>query len=182
MEKLFHARWWDYSDRKFNVNGRVCLVNSIFFGILGCLLLHYINPFISKWLTSLSSNTIYITGYLLLAIYLIDVIISLCIMFKFKFTTDNIHKDHTEEISEQITKRVREFLSKDSFLHRRLFSAFPDMRAVLKEKKVKIEKFIDEKKSEIDEMQEQIKQKANQTQEELQKAIKEIIKKLPKNK
>ena len=25
MEKLFHARWWDYSKRKFNIGGRVCL-------------------------------------------------------------------------------------------------------------------------------------------------------------
>lgn len=25
MEKLFHARWWDYSRRKYNINGRVCL-------------------------------------------------------------------------------------------------------------------------------------------------------------
>ena len=28
MEKLFHARWWDYSQRKFNINGRVCLIGA----------------------------------------------------------------------------------------------------------------------------------------------------------
>ena len=27
MEKIFHARWWDYSHMKFNVNGRICLTN-----------------------------------------------------------------------------------------------------------------------------------------------------------
>ena len=35
MEKLFKARWWDYSKRKFNLNGRVCLGTAIPFGILG---------------------------------------------------------------------------------------------------------------------------------------------------
>ncbi len=25
MEKIFNARWWDYSNNKFNINGRVCL-------------------------------------------------------------------------------------------------------------------------------------------------------------
>ena len=35
MEKLFHARWWDYSDCKFNINGRVCIETIIPFGILG---------------------------------------------------------------------------------------------------------------------------------------------------
>lgn len=31
MEKIFKARWWDYSNRKFNINGRVCLNNAFFF-------------------------------------------------------------------------------------------------------------------------------------------------------
>lgn len=177
MEKLFHARWWDYSHRKFNVNGRVCLVNSIFFGILGCLLVHYINPFVSSFLNSLSSITLYIIGFILLAIYLADTIISIYIMFKFKFTTDNMHKDHTEEIADEITKRVRDILSKKSFLHKRLLNAFPDMRAVLKQQKIKIEKYIDEKKTEIDEKQEQFKAKANQKQEEIQRALKDKLNK-----
>ena len=29
MEKIFNARWWDYSDRKLNINGRICLENSV---------------------------------------------------------------------------------------------------------------------------------------------------------
>ena len=35
MEKLFHARWWDYSQKKFNLNGRVCADTLIPFGLLG---------------------------------------------------------------------------------------------------------------------------------------------------
>ena len=44
MEKIFCARWWDYSNEKFNINGRVCLRNMIAFGILGILMMKYINP------------------------------------------------------------------------------------------------------------------------------------------
>lgn len=48
MEKLFHARWWDYSKHKFNINGRVCLLNSTLFGIL-CLFLYFdLHPIIKK--------------------------------------------------------------------------------------------------------------------------------------
>ena len=32
MEKAFGARWWDYSDYKFNLNGRVCLGAAAVFG------------------------------------------------------------------------------------------------------------------------------------------------------
>ena len=48
MEKLFNARWWDYSNFKFNLNGRICLRNSVLFGVLGLLLIYTINPFISN--------------------------------------------------------------------------------------------------------------------------------------
>ena len=48
LEKLFHTTWWDYSKRKFNIKGRVCLRNSLLFGVLSVLLLHFINPFVEK--------------------------------------------------------------------------------------------------------------------------------------
>ena len=35
MEKLFKLRWWDYSNRKFQINGRVCLNNALLFGFSG---------------------------------------------------------------------------------------------------------------------------------------------------
>ena len=47
MEKLFKARWWDYSSRRFNLNGRICLKISLGFGLLGVILVRYVNPFIT---------------------------------------------------------------------------------------------------------------------------------------
>jgi len=44
MERLFHMRWWDYSKMKFNINGRVCLLNSLLFGLACVLLCHVIHP------------------------------------------------------------------------------------------------------------------------------------------
>ena len=50
MEKLFKVRWWDYSDKKFNINGRICLETMVPFGILGTLIVCYINPFLNNLL------------------------------------------------------------------------------------------------------------------------------------
>ena len=36
LEKIFHQRWWDYSDQPFNLNGYICLRFSIAWG-LACL-------------------------------------------------------------------------------------------------------------------------------------------------
>ena len=44
MEKLFHMRWWDYSHYKFQINGRVCLLNSACFGLASVLLCHVVQP------------------------------------------------------------------------------------------------------------------------------------------
>ncbi len=45
MEKIFHARWWDYSNFPLNLNGRICLLASTFFGIVGVILVLYFFPF-----------------------------------------------------------------------------------------------------------------------------------------
>ena len=44
MEKLFHMRWWDYSNHKFNIKGRVCLLNSTLFMLLVMILMYGIHP------------------------------------------------------------------------------------------------------------------------------------------
>ena len=44
LEKIFHARWWDYSTKKFNLNGRVCADTLLPFGLLGLLLVYAITP------------------------------------------------------------------------------------------------------------------------------------------
>ncbi len=45
MEKLFHRKWWDYSDQRFQLDGYVCLKFSIFWGIGAVLMMKFLNPF-----------------------------------------------------------------------------------------------------------------------------------------
>ncbi len=46
MEMVFHARWWDYSNFPLNLNGRICLPASIFFGLVGIVFVHYLFPLV----------------------------------------------------------------------------------------------------------------------------------------
>lgn len=50
MEKLFHARWWDYSKYKIQLNGRVCLLNSLLFGFMGMGIIRFVYPHIINML------------------------------------------------------------------------------------------------------------------------------------
>lgn len=49
-EVLFDARWWDYSKRFLNINGRICLLYSLFWGILALILMRIINPQVDKFI------------------------------------------------------------------------------------------------------------------------------------
>lgn len=48
MEKLFHARWWDYSNMKFNYKGYICLRNSVLFGAGCVVVIRYVQPLVLK--------------------------------------------------------------------------------------------------------------------------------------
>ena len=120
MEKLFKARWWDYSHKKYNINGRICLDNILAFGILGLLMMYFINPFVVKMLEFVSTKVLNIVAIIIFVIFLIDNIVSLKVISGFKKVAKSIHKDSTEEI----TKKVREILSSQGKLYRRLISAF----------------------------------------------------------
>ncbi len=77
MEKLFHMRWWDYSQYKFHLNGRVCLLNSTLFGLASVFLCHFANPPISAWLAGLlASGAAVPLSLILLAVYLTDIVLS----------------------------------------------------------------------------------------------------------
>lgn len=48
LELIFNLRWWDYSNYFLNINGRVCLIFSIFFGFIGIVFVKKIYPRIQR--------------------------------------------------------------------------------------------------------------------------------------
>jgi len=128
MEKLFKARWWDYSEKSFNVNGRICLSISLLFGFLGVFIIYIINPLVMFLLNLIHPIVIIILGSILMAIFILDVVVSFNVISKISTATTNIKKDYTEEIS----KKVKEFISvKSKLINRminRLVKAFPNVK------------------------------------------------------
>ena len=49
-EMMLHVKWWDYSNMPLNINGRICVYFSIFWGILAIFLMTYINKKVDKLL------------------------------------------------------------------------------------------------------------------------------------
>lgn len=122
MEKIFKARWWDYTDFKFNINGRICLEMAIPFGLLGLLVLYILFPSTLNLLDRLPSQAIYLVAGLLATIFLVDLLISFKVIMKFTETALSVPKDMTEEI----TKFVKKTLSKNRWT-KRLVDSFPNL-------------------------------------------------------
>ena len=129
MEKIFKARWWDYSNKKFNINGRICLEYAMLFGIGGTLIMYFINPMIINVMDTTSSTVIKVLAITLFIIYIVDNIISYIVMFKFRSTVGNLTQgDNTEEI----TKIIKDKFKSLSWLNKRLTEAFPNLKAYTK--------------------------------------------------
>ena len=78
LEKLFHTKWWDYSKKKFNINGRVCLLNSFAFGIGGIILLRLIHPIFENILLNKKNESfINVIFPILLILFLVDFAITI---------------------------------------------------------------------------------------------------------
>lgn len=73
LEKCFHAMWWDYSSRRFNIHGRVYLNGLIFMGLGTVLVIKFIHPLVFKLINLLPTNAFYITSLVIYSILLMDI-------------------------------------------------------------------------------------------------------------
>lgn len=122
MEKFFKARWWDYSNRKFNINGRICLETMVPFGLIACFVMYILNPFILEILNKIPATYQSIIAVILLIILLIDVSISFNIINNYKKVVKTaITQDDTEDINQY----VKNIILERSILSKRLLHAFP---------------------------------------------------------
>lgn len=124
MEKMFKARWWDYTDYKFNLEGRICLLNAILFGIMGMVFVYLFNPFITDILRKIPDNILILGSILVMTIFLIDIILTFTIITKLKLKITKIRKDSTADID----KQIKEFLVSYSFFVKRILNAFPGIK------------------------------------------------------
>lgn len=84
MEKLFGQRWWDYSNYKYNLNGRICLLNTLAFGAAAVVLINQIHPFILNTVNLIPYKIHFSICIILLLIFLIDLFITLMSVFRLK--------------------------------------------------------------------------------------------------
>lgn len=156
LEKIFHARWWDYTERKFNLSGRVCLENSCLFGLGGVFIVSILHPFLDGLVSMIPHNVLIILSIILFVMFMIDVIITVTTMCQVKIaTTKFTAKDATEEIS----RKVRNEIIKNKGLMLHMLNAFPKIKLSNHDPLGRIKKYLAKQREEYKKLKEKSKRK-----------------------
>ena len=139
VEIIMKTRWWDYSDRILNVNGRICLLYSLFWGILTVVLVKKFNPQIDKILAKIKEKISpkILKGIILaLTLFLLIDCIATCYAQEQFITRIIVEKGiEVEDKQETIDKYEKTYNNKtlSNFIHtfwndKKMIRTFPNMK------------------------------------------------------
>ena len=139
MEKIFNAKWWDYSNEPLNINGRVCIGTAIPFGLLGLILTYFIHPYITIFINLIPNWLInYLIGGLI-SLILLDIITTLSTLFNLKdkleeakllaekISESGKDKAKNSELIKQLEDVKNSIIDKTNIFHNRIIDAFPKL-------------------------------------------------------
>jgi len=80
LESIFSAKWWDYSDKRFNLHGRICLTNTLAFGAMSVLVVRLLDPMLRSILGQAPRRPLELVTLSLFAIISFDFIATLIML------------------------------------------------------------------------------------------------------
>lgn len=149
MEKIFHARWWDYSERPLNLNGRVCMIGAVAFGSLSVLMLKVVHPSVLRQMERFSETELSATATVLFVLMSVDLIYTVTKFSAFERKLKELNekleagRDAVREQQKAVLERIQEstvytklsdsyeeFQKEFNAQEKRLLKAFPKLRSL----------------------------------------------------
>lgn len=130
LEKIFHNRWWDYSTKKYNINGRICLKNSFLFGVLALVIIYLVTPLLSLLFSLFSFKVWQTIAIVLFIIFVLDFIYSIIIAYNLRnriIIVEELKNEKIALIPVILEKRLKEAISGFKAFPSRLLKAFPNL-------------------------------------------------------
>ena len=116
LERRFHAKWWDYSNLPFNLNGRVCLPASLLFGVAGLFVIYIVYPMTMKWNNMIPPPLFELTALVFMMIVAIDATLTISALTDFeKYIMDvsDAIDEHMEKFMENIQEKKEEKINEE---------------------------------------------------------------------
>lgn len=140
-EVIFNIKWWDYSNFPLNINGRVCVYFSIFWGILTICLNKVINPTVDKVLGKIPIKVLHVLTVIIMVFMAFDFIISSFALKMFEtrlIYNYNLEVQGAEDYYEkyldiyQNNPGLKEFVDK-VFSDEKMLKTFPNIKFTLQD-------------------------------------------------
>lgn len=125
LEKVFHNKWWDYSDIPFHINGYVCLKFSVLWGLACSFIMLVLHPLIYKFILIFPNSVGAVLLIVFLSAFLIDCIFTVSTILKFNRHLKLIDevagklKGISNEIGENIYENVVDVIEKREMIEQR---------------------------------------------------------------
>ena len=133
-ELIFQIKWWDYSNMPFNINGRICILFTVFWGVLALGLMRLINPYIERMIDSIPKKIFNFLTIFLTIFLLFDLLFT---SFGLKVFYTRLIKEHNLQMKDQrnlmVTDEIMEsdivqYLSKTAFSDEKVLKTFPNIK------------------------------------------------------
>ncbi len=131
LEKIFHNKWWDYTGRRFNINGRICLQNTLLFGVGALALIYVIQPVIDKFLLALSPKVVLWSSIIIAILFTIDCIYSFIVAYNLRnriIICEELKRQKIAKLPGMLEKLTRERVDHFKLYPKRLLEAFPALK------------------------------------------------------
>ena len=131
LEKIFHNKWWDYTDMKFNINGRICLQNTLLFGLGSLAIIYLAYPIVLNMLNPLSSKTQLILALTFCFIFIVDCIYSFIIAYNLRnrlIICEELKNEKLAKIPGMLEKIIKSKVTEFKAYPKRLLEAFPNLK------------------------------------------------------
>ena len=131
MEKMFHARWWDYSHLRFQINGRVCLLGAVVFGAFSVVLIKVLHPIVVQYTSLLPPVWFHCIVAVLFVGFLADNIVTFTGMADFHEKLALLAEEYEKLRAagkQEAAERRRALRERFSAQQRRMIDAFPKLR------------------------------------------------------
>lgn len=128
LERFFHASWWDYKEVPLNINGRVALPISLFWGVCCVLIVRFVHPQMLEIVQTLSARVGCLLPVFLLMVLSFDMGYTLANLVAFQKAVQQVNQafeQHKKELAENIEQYKNDWQGR--------FAAFPEEWRVLKQ-------------------------------------------------
>ena len=110
LEKVFHNKWWDYSDKPYNLMGYICLKFSIYWGFACTFIMLIIHPIIYTFIIHMPRTLGIVFLCIIISVFIVDICVTVATILQFNKKLQRINEisKRIHVISDQIGENIYE--------------------------------------------------------------------------